>query len=390
MRNRFQWLGAILVVLVGSSCGSPQRAYQPTPKATPCLSDSDCMSGQVCDATQNVCSAPGSHAGSSNDAGIIDLGDGGTIIHPQPNPDNGDAGPVVTPPYDAGSVTRPMPGSGSVCAACSSDANCGGTGNFCLKDNNGVAGCGATCQTSADCTAGNTCFPLQDSMGKTVGNNCFPTGGVCGGAPPPPPPMDAGTPPPPPPVDAGTPPNPGSGSVCATCAMDSDCGGTGNYCLQDNNGVAGCGTACQTSADCAAGNTCYGLQDSSGNTVGSNCFPTGGVCGGTVGSTDGGTVGSTDAGTVTPPPPSTDAGTPAACTPDTWGSFAQSFLVTNCTGCHTHSFDTGGGNLDYPTVAQEQSSLSGQISTGRMPPGRGLSSSDKSRILAWLNCGAPQ
>lgn len=86
-----------------------------------------------------------------------------------------------------------------------------------------------------------------------------------------------------------------------------------------------------------------------------------------------------DAGTTT----AGDAGG-APCTPDTWSDFAKSFFVTNCDYCHGHDFASGVG------AVQADPRVQSYISSGRMPQGTSLSSTDKSRILIWINCGYPQ
>ena len=75
--------------------------------------------------------------------------------------------------------------------------------------------------------------------------------------------------------------------------------------------------------------------------------------------------------------------TAPVCTTDTWNSWAHSFFTSNCTGCHSN-FGS------YSGVSSDQSNIQQQISSGNMPLGSSLSSSDKSRILKWLGCGLPQ
>ncbi len=70
----------------------------------------------------------------------------------------------------------------------------------------------------------------------------------------------------------------------------------------------------------------------------------------------------------------------AACTKDTWVNFAQAFMVNNCAGCHSYANSVA-------TLKPHQNAA--RISDGSMPPGGGLSASDKSRILLWLSCGLP-
>ena len=66
---------------------------------------------------------------------------------------------------------------------------------------------------------------------------------------------------------------------------------------------------------------------------------------------------------------------------DTWSGYAQSFFSTRCASCHSQ-FGT------QASVQSYASAINSEISTGRMPQGSSLSSSEKTRILDWLVCGA--
>jgi hypothetical protein len=78
----------------------------------------------------------------------------------------------------------------------------------------------------------------------------------------------------------------------------------------------------------------------------------------------------------------------AACTTDTWGNYADTFFQSNCTtGCHNHVF--GSSSPNYNSVKSNAATISSRISSGNMPQGAKLSSSDKTRILKWLSCGEP-
>jgi hypothetical protein len=67
---------------------------------------------------------------------------------------------------------------------------------------------------------------------------------------------------------------------------------------------------------------------------------------------------------------------------DTYVGYGQSFLASNCTGCHPQ-FST------QAAVQASLSSIESAIDSGSMPRGSGLSATDQSRSLAWLACGAP-
>ncbi|MFZ5442544.1 MAG: hypothetical protein ACOZQL_21215 [Myxococcota bacterium] len=74
----------------------------------------------------------------------------------------------------------------------------------------------------------------------------------------------------------------------------------------------------------------------------------------------------------------------SACT-DTWSGYGATFFSATCSTCHHH---TG----QYATQASVQAALSSirsEISSGKMPEGMSLSTSERARILAYLGCGAP-
>ena len=54
------------------------------------------------------------------------------------------------------------------------------------------------------------------------------------------------------------------------------------------------------------------------------------------------------------------------------------------TTCHQHT-----GEFTQDDVQIYESSIKSRISTGSMPADRTLTSAQKSRIIAYLNCGAP-
>jgi len=168
-----------------------------------------------------------------------------------------------------------------------------------------------------------------------------------------------------------------SGSTyCTVCSTSTACG-AGNFCL--GSGTTGfCGSDCSAGQTCPAGASCVGVRNSSGVTVGRNCFPTSGTCsggtgggaagGGTAGGRAGGSAGGGSAGTC-------------ATNPDTWANYAQTFFATKCASCHHH---TG----QFTTPSQVLSSSRSRISSGNMPQfPTTLTSAERARILSWYDCG---
>lgn len=187
------------------------------------------------------------------------------------------------------------------CQSCSSDSECGGAGNFCVTLPGHPSFCGNACNSDSDCSSGAKCYTITES-GSSVGRNCLPESGACSATDNG---NDAGQ------NDNGNDAGTGGGSVpyCGSCTSDSDCP-AGGYCLgsgTDGNGPPYCGEPCGAGNSCPANASCYQIQDSNGNTVGDNCFPTDGECTGSTGPTDAGSTNPhPDAGSVTPPP--ADAG----------------------------------------------------------------------------------
>ncbi len=100
--------------------------------------------------------------------------------------------------------------------------------------------------------------------------------------------------------------------------------------------------------------------------IGRNCVP---VTGATCSTGSGGGGGATGGGGGT------------TCTTDTWASYGQAFFSNNCVSCHS-SLAT------KSTVVTNKSIISSRINSGSMPP-RGLSSTEKTRVLKYLSCGVP-
>jgi hypothetical protein len=70
----------------------------------------------------------------------------------------------------------------------------------------------------------------------------------------------------------------------------------------------------------------------------------------------------------------------------------QPIITSNCatsTGCRGAGSTTGVGPLtNYAQVSAAASKIHTQVSTGKMPKGGTLSTSDKNKILCWINAGA--
>jgi len=82
-------------------------------------------------------------------------------------------------------------------------------------------------------------------------------------------------------------------------------------------------------------------------------------------------------------PPGGGTGGDGGSCGDTWASYGSGFFNSYCAHCHFSQFGT------VANVRASSSSISSDISSGRMPRGSGLSSTDRTRILAYLGCGAP-
>lgn len=76
--------------------------------------------------------------------------------------------------------------------------------------------------------------------------------------------------------------------------------------------------------------------------------------------------------------------TTTTCT-DTYANYGGTFMSTYCRSCHQHTSQFGSA----AAVQASRSSIRSEISSGKMPEGTSLSSTEKARVLAWLDCGAP-
>jgi hypothetical protein len=70
-----------------------------------------------------------------------------------------------------------------------------------------------------------------------------------------------------------------------------------------------------------------------------------------------------------------------ACTADTWTNYASTQMNTACGACHI----TYGTSCDW--VLNKASDVVSRMN-GNMPPG-GLDAGIRSRLITWINCGAP-
>jgi hypothetical protein len=78
-------------------------------------------------------------------------------------------------------------------------------------------------------------------------------------------------------------------------------------------------------------------------------------------------------------------GSSPSCGTDTWSNYGSSFFQTNCmTTCHQHT-----GEFTQSDVQYAAGTIKSRISSGSMPQDKTLSSTVKSRIIAYINCGVP-
>lgn len=70
---------------------------------------------------------------------------------------------------------------------------------------------------------------------------------------------------------------------------------------------------------------------------------------------------------------------------DTWSTYGQGFFSAHCTTCHEHTSDFA----TQSSVVNQLDRIEAELSSGDMPEDTTLSATEKSRVLAWLSCGAP-
>ena len=93
-------------------------------------------------------------------------------------------------------------------------------------------------------------------------------------------------------------------------------------------------------------------------------------------------------GTNTPPAPDPCAGLSFKFSTD-----VQPIINTTCANsanCHgAGSVNSGGPLTDYNLVFNKRSNIKFQIENGLMPKVGSLSTTDKNKIICWINSGAP-
>ena len=65
---------------------------------------------------------------------------------------------------------------------------------------------------------------------------------------------------------------------------------------------------------------------------------------------------------------------------DTWATFGAGFFGAQCGACH---------HFTHPDVQEQREVIAGAISTSWMPQDRALAPGARTRVLAYLACGAP-
>ncbi|MGM0555290.1 MAG: matrixin family metalloprotease [Myxococcota bacterium] len=248
----------------------------------PCTSDDDCPSTETCNTSTGACEVPPCSSDS-------DCGDG---YYCDTN----------------NSTCRP---DCPVCEACTQSSDCGSNG-FCVDFGNNNNKCIVTCGESGTCPGDSECFGVEQS-GQTYYLCLNPDANSSGACP------DSYT---------CSSDSTGDGGSDGTCeGLGNSCTESNNNCTQDNDiclqptsGDPFCSCICNDDSDCGSGNQCVQLQDGSkgcipGDSTTDPCAdvscPSGQVCsdgqcvddgtggdtGGTTdtgGSTDSDTGGSTD------------------------------------------------------------------------------------------------
>ena len=68
-------------------------------------------------------------------------------------------------------------------------------------------------------------------------------------------------------------------------------------------------------------------------------------------------------------------------------------IQTNCafsSGCHgSGSTNTGGPFTSYSLIFSKKDQIKAQVEAGIMPQGGTLPAADKTALISWINCGAP-
>jgi hypothetical protein len=118
---------------------------------------------------------------------------------------------------DIGIIDARDSGGGSLCDPCDSDDDCGGSGNYCLRNTEtGEVFCGQDCSRTGSCPSGFSCVDI--STGGTTISQCVPDSGTCGTA-------------------AECDPPCGSGEVCrdGRCVAAGDWDAEQQHCVEEIN-----------------------------------------------------------------------------------------------------------------------------------------------------------
>ena len=232
-----------------------------------------------------------------------------------------------------------------VCRACVHDADCGPNAFCATEDATGDQFCTTPCYSDGSCDTGLTCFTIDNNNNT----GCYPSSGTCEG-------IIA--------TSGGTSSGGNNTSAGATSAGATSAGATSSGTTSAGATSAGATSSGTTSA----GATSAGAT-SSGTTTGGTT---------TAGATSSGTTtaGATTTGSGSTTGSSSTTGTTGACTTDTWTGTMKSFFTSNCSSCH---------NVSKSFADSGQS----RIDSGSMPPGGGLSQSERQRVDTWIGCGSP-
>ncbi|MGE5520726.1 MAG: hypothetical protein ACM3VS_12415 [Candidatus Dadabacteria bacterium] len=84
--------------------------------------------------------------------------------------------------------------------------------------------------------------------------------------------------------------------------------------------------------------------------------------------------------------------TPDCTTPATWSADVAPIIQSTCatgSGCHGAGSRKGPGALtSYAQVYNYRTSIRSAVASGSMPPGGGLSASQRNAVLCWIDNGA--
>lgn len=152
-----------------------------------------------------------------------------------------------TTPDDGGTTDPPPAPDGDVlfCGACTSDADCAGTGSRCLRYPDGMNYCGQLCGSDAECDNG-SCEPISDGSQQCIRRDAAGSPD-CSAPDPGPDPVDPTDPDGG--VDGGMDPVPDGGCTSDDeCASDARCDTGTGACVPLPRGMLG--DTCTTNGDC--------------------------------------------------------------------------------------------------------------------------------------------